>query len=167
MLKDLIKMAGKLDSLGLKKEADTVDSLIKKIAGDKDGEYSATFDSASYIANRAEPMDDDGNVSTVFGYIIKAFGEPFGFKNPYYKIIGEHGGRGFTLASNILDCLGMSDDDFKRYVKHVEEEGVHQGMMSQYRKNIESLPDEDPKKINFYQEINNIISVLRGLGVYI
>ena len=167
MLKDLIKIANKLDTLGFRREADTVDSLIKKFAGDKAGEYSATFDSASYIANRTDPMDNDGNVSTVFGYIIAAFGEPFGFKNPYYKIIGEYDGSGFTLASNTLDCLGMNHGDFKKYVKEVEEEGVHQIMMSQYIKNIESLPDEHPRKIKFYQEINNIISVLRGLGVYI
>ena len=32
MLKDLIKMAGELDALGLKREADIVDSLIKKFA---------------------------------------------------------------------------------------------------------------------------------------
>lgn len=55
MLKDLIKMAGKLDALGFKREADTIDSLIKKVAGDKDG----VFDSASYIANRIEPESSD------------------------------------------------------------------------------------------------------------
>lgn len=32
MLKDLIKMAGELDALGLKREADIIDSLIKKFA---------------------------------------------------------------------------------------------------------------------------------------
>jgi hypothetical protein len=32
MIKDLIKMATRLDSMGLKREADTVDSLIKKIS---------------------------------------------------------------------------------------------------------------------------------------
>ena len=47
MLKDLIKMAGKLDSMGLNREANVIDSLIKKIAGD--------FDSAAYIAGRIEP----------------------------------------------------------------------------------------------------------------
>jgi hypothetical protein len=33
MIKDLVKIANKLDSLGLKKEADFLDSLIKKMAG--------------------------------------------------------------------------------------------------------------------------------------
>lgn len=33
MLKDLVKMASKLDALGLSKEADTIDALIRKIAG--------------------------------------------------------------------------------------------------------------------------------------
>ena len=33
MLKDLVKMASKLDALGLSKEADTIDTLIRKIAG--------------------------------------------------------------------------------------------------------------------------------------
>ena len=32
MLKDLIKMASKLDALGLSREADLIDSLIKKFA---------------------------------------------------------------------------------------------------------------------------------------
>lgn len=34
MLKELVKMAGKLDSLGLTAEADAVDALIKRIASD-------------------------------------------------------------------------------------------------------------------------------------
>ena len=179
MIKELIKVANRLDSMGLKVEADRIDGMIRRIASSGDsgkmaempksssGEYSTPFDSASYIANRMEPMNNDGDVNTVFGYIIAAFGETFGFKNPYYKIIGGYDGRGFTLASNTLDCLGMSQNDFKRYVKHVEEDVVHQRMMSQYRKNIESLPDEDPRKIRFYEEIRNIISVLRDLGEFI
>jgi len=36
MLKDLLKVASKLDALGLTKEADVVDALIQKIAGDFD-----------------------------------------------------------------------------------------------------------------------------------
>lgn len=32
MIKDLIKMAGELDALGLSREADIIDSLIKKFA---------------------------------------------------------------------------------------------------------------------------------------
>lgn len=36
MLKDLVKMASKLDTLGLSKEADTIDALIRKIASRKD-----------------------------------------------------------------------------------------------------------------------------------
>jgi hypothetical protein len=32
MLKDLIKIAGELDLLGLSKEADIVDALIRKVA---------------------------------------------------------------------------------------------------------------------------------------
>ena len=51
MLKDLIKMAGRLDSMGLKREADIVDALIQKVAGD----FDKPFDSASYIAGRIEP----------------------------------------------------------------------------------------------------------------
>ena len=36
MLKDLIKVANYLDSLGLKKEANNIDSIIRKIAGSDD-----------------------------------------------------------------------------------------------------------------------------------
>jgi len=51
MLKDLIKMAGRLDSMGLKREANIVDALIQKVAGD----FDKPFDSAAYIAGRVEP----------------------------------------------------------------------------------------------------------------
>lgn len=36
MLKDLVKMASKLDALGLSKEADVIDNLVRKIAGSDD-----------------------------------------------------------------------------------------------------------------------------------
>jgi hypothetical protein len=38
MIKDLVKVATKLDSLGLKREADYIDSLIRKIAGNNWGD---------------------------------------------------------------------------------------------------------------------------------
>jgi hypothetical protein len=40
MLKDLVKLSNRLDSLGLTKEADFLDSCIKKIAGDRDSYYN-------------------------------------------------------------------------------------------------------------------------------
>lgn len=45
MLKELLKVANKLDALGLSKEADTVDSLIQKIAGYTD--FGGGFDEGS------------------------------------------------------------------------------------------------------------------------
>jgi hypothetical protein len=36
MLKDLVKMASKLDALGLSKEADVIDNLVRKIASRED-----------------------------------------------------------------------------------------------------------------------------------
>lgn len=42
MLKDLLKVANKLDALGLTKEADVVDTLIQKIAGYTD--FGGGFD---------------------------------------------------------------------------------------------------------------------------
>jgi hypothetical protein len=33
MLKDLVKVANRLDSLGLTREADAIDGLVKKMAG--------------------------------------------------------------------------------------------------------------------------------------
>ena len=38
MIKELIKVANRLDTLGLKREADTVDGLIKRFAAETDGE---------------------------------------------------------------------------------------------------------------------------------
>lgn len=41
MLKDLVKMASKLDSLGLTKEADTIDALVRKMAGEFNDSYGS------------------------------------------------------------------------------------------------------------------------------
>jgi hypothetical protein len=38
MLKDLVKVANRLDSLGLTREADAIDGLVKKIAGMSEGD---------------------------------------------------------------------------------------------------------------------------------
>jgi len=40
MLKDLKKVANKLDSVGLTKEADTIDALIEKIAFSEDESFN-------------------------------------------------------------------------------------------------------------------------------
>jgi hypothetical protein len=47
MIKDLVKVATKLDSLGLTKEADVVDALIRKIAETGDDEFSTMWNSLS------------------------------------------------------------------------------------------------------------------------
>lgn len=52
MIKELVKVASKLDALGLTKEADYLDKMIAKIAG-RDGYWSASkqkFDGASLFA---------------------------------------------------------------------------------------------------------------------
>jgi hypothetical protein len=47
MIKDLVKVATKLDSLGLTKEADIVDGLIRKIAETGDDEFYTMWNSLS------------------------------------------------------------------------------------------------------------------------
>lgn len=55
MLKDLVKMASKLDALGLSKEADTIDALIRKIAGsDEDDSPPEGMSQEKWDAMRAE-----------------------------------------------------------------------------------------------------------------
>ena len=55
MLKDLVKMASKLDALGLSKEADTIDTLIRKIAGsDEDDSPPEGMSQEKWDAMRAE-----------------------------------------------------------------------------------------------------------------
>lgn len=51
MLKDLVKMASKLDTLGLSKEADTIDALIRKIASREDELHS-------YMSNPGYGMNE-------------------------------------------------------------------------------------------------------------
>lgn len=59
MLKDLVKMASKLDALGLSKEADTIDALIRKIASREDELQSYMSDPNYGMSEGAADMDMD------------------------------------------------------------------------------------------------------------
>ena len=59
MLKDLVKMASKLDALGLSKEADTIDALIRKIASREDELQSYMSDPGYGMNEGAADMDMD------------------------------------------------------------------------------------------------------------
>jgi hypothetical protein len=61
MLKDLVKMASKLDALGLSKEADVIDTLIRKIASRED-ELQSYMSDPGYGMNRD---DMEGDLSDV------------------------------------------------------------------------------------------------------
>jgi len=63
MLKDLVKMASKLDALGLSKEADVIDTLIRKIASKEDDLQSYMRDS-EYGMNMGS-ADMEGDLSYV------------------------------------------------------------------------------------------------------
>jgi hypothetical protein len=55
MLKDLVKVSNRLDSLGLHKEADFLDSLLRKEAGEDKSEELKTLE--SYVAGIAGMID--------------------------------------------------------------------------------------------------------------
>ena len=165
MIKELIKIANRLDSIGRKREADAVDGIIRKIAADKDG----TFNSAAYIANRIDPRDinprDDSDVSTVLHYIIAAAENEKtpGVKNPYYRIIGGRDSSregGFSYGSSILNHLHTNWSDLEYYVDYFTEDVVHERLMDFYMRFVARLPDGDLDKENFYEEIDRIKSIL-------
>ena len=167
MIKELIKIANRLDSIGHKREADAVDGIIRKIAADKD----RTFNSAAYIANRIDPRDinprDDSDVSTVLHYIISAAKKTPGVKSPYYQIIGGRDSSsetGFSYGSNILNHLHTNWSDLEYYLDDFTEDVVHERLMDNYMRFVASLPDGDLDKENFYEEIDRIKSVLDSLG---
>ncbi len=56
MIKDLIKIAQKLDSIGMKKEADAIDSIIRKVASRR--ENIAFADIESNKMQRHEPIPE-------------------------------------------------------------------------------------------------------------
>jgi hypothetical protein len=56
MLKDLVKMASKLDALGLSKEADVIDNLVRKIASRED-ELQAYISDPEYGMNMGSAED--------------------------------------------------------------------------------------------------------------
>ena len=71
MLKDLVKMASKLDALGLSKEADVIDNLVRKIAANHDPMYdpdAPTYDEDVPFSElgRGDPthMTQDSSEST-------------------------------------------------------------------------------------------------------
>ena len=63
MLKDLVKMASKLDALGLSKEADVIDSLVRKIASRED-ELQSYMSDSEYGMNMGS-ADMEGDLSDV------------------------------------------------------------------------------------------------------
>lgn len=56
MLKELIKMAGEFDQLGLTKEANTVDAMIAKIAGHDDFDEQSDYEQ-SIVPERSDDED--------------------------------------------------------------------------------------------------------------
>jgi hypothetical protein len=63
MLKDLVKMASKLDALGLNKEADVIDNLVRKIASRED-ELQSYMGDSEYGMNMGT-ADMEGDLSDV------------------------------------------------------------------------------------------------------
>jgi len=72
MLKDLVKVANRLDSLGLTREADAIDGLVKKMAGMSEGDdlEDIEHDSGSYselpVKIWEEPPLDIKDVAAAF-----------------------------------------------------------------------------------------------------
>jgi hypothetical protein len=74
MLKDLVKVANRLDSLGLTREADAIDGLVKKMAGMSEGDdledEDIEYDSDSYselpVKIWEEPPLDIKDVAAAF-----------------------------------------------------------------------------------------------------
>jgi hypothetical protein len=76
MLKDLVKVANRLDSLGLTREADAIDGLVKKMAGMSEGDDldledgDIEYDSGSYpefpVKVWEEPPLDIKDVAAAF-----------------------------------------------------------------------------------------------------
>lgn len=65
MLKDLVKMANKLDALGLSKEADVIDNLVRKIASREDELQSYMSDSEYGMSMGTADADMEGYLSDV------------------------------------------------------------------------------------------------------
>ena len=83
MLKDLIKVSNRLDSLGLTKEADYLDAVIRKISGRKMVPYGAAIEELA-ITDETESEDDERVHESQM--------------SPEHKLISERGGK-FKLES--------------------------------------------------------------------
>ena len=57
MLKDLVKVANRLDSLGLTREADAIDGLVKKMAGMSEGDDSDSYPEFPVKVWEEPPLD--------------------------------------------------------------------------------------------------------------
>ena len=92
MLKDLIKVATKLDALGLTTEANQIDNLIRKIAETGDDEFSTMWNSLSNEEKDNLNFETDKYLSYYNSFSEDPEGDPSGWpESLYLEYLGEEG----------------------------------------------------------------------------
>ncbi len=103
MIKDLVKVATKLDSLGLKREADYIDSLIRKIAtGDDD--FRATLEG---LSERQK--------------MYSGYESPMGEHRPYHHELHPEGHHRHHKEEEMEEGFDISDEDLDLRSQMLEE----------------------------------------------
>jgi len=107
MLKELIKLSNSLDTRGLTKEADVLDSIIRKM-----GEYGeGSFDSEHF--NRDWPDDGDGDYSDEEeGYDRVKLWKDIDFDGPnekFHKLLGFIGKDAFSRSYNHISNMATAE----------------------------------------------------------
>ena len=114
MIKGLVRIANKLDSIGLAKEADILDSVITKIANDPDFEYlDEDFNSESYdLDNSGSSEEDEDEEYFEDDYDFENFPEGIGTTEPKFTG-GSPEESMITRMSAASRLREMSDDEFE------------------------------------------------------
>jgi len=171
MLKDLIKLANDLDSKGLRKEADYLDKVIRKLSSDLDLENPWDLDYVPEVEPRLSPESLESidpkiplqhfrdskdnyirNISRVLGELKEVWGDAL--MKPWAKTLG-----GPLWFSEEPGEQGIIWDEVKRFMEKIKNgpEGVDTELTYDFV--IGTLEDKEQEKLgeaieNLFKQIN-------------
>lgn len=117
MIRGLVKIANKLDSSGLVKEADILDSIIRKVANDPDfddidSDFFSEEENEEYFKNNDLRFSEEGDENFFDDYDYENFPEGIGTTEPIFTG-GSPEENMITRISAVSKLNEMTDDEFE------------------------------------------------------
>lgn len=126
MIRGLVKIANKLDSSGLVKEADILDSIIRKVANDPDfddidSDFFSEEENERYFKDNDLRFSEEGDESFFDDYDYENSPEGIGTTEPIYD--GKTPEEKLLAKLEALEIIdGKETDNFKSFVKSLSKE---------------------------------------------